>query len=248
MFRNKNYRPHVDLPQRVVRPYINAGLDYVITNSQGDLWIDLVTLPAPKHFALAIEPELLWESAQSVLIDGVPVPVPCPEHMLFLLCVHASKHYWQALLWICDIAVLLQKHQGLDFEKLMAAAERQGGRRVLMVGLQLARILMKVKLPDRIEEQIEKDLEAQRLVDDIAGRGLQAEETAHAGIDTFLFHMRMRERVTDRMRHAILLALTPSYSDWMSLPLPEPLFFLYWLTRPFRLLFGRRRKSALQPG
>jgi hypothetical protein len=65
---------------------------------------------------------------------------------------------------------------------------------------------------------------------------LFVEEHAAAGIfDGALLHLRMRERKRDRLRSCLRLAVTPRSYDWMFLPLPDSLFFLYYPLRPFRL-------------
>lgn len=229
------YEPHVPVPARILNSYLGAGLDYVATNSQGDLWIDLSTLPTPSYFALTIDADSLWASARTITIENTSIPLPCPEHLLYLLCVHASKHGWERLLWVCDVAALLWKYPELDFGQIAQVARRQGGLRLLLLGLQLARSIMNAKLQGRMEEEIKRDPEVTRLADSIIARWLESPKACVTGRELFRFHMRMRERLRDRARHAARLVFTPSYGDWMSLPLPEPLFFLYWFTRPVRL-------------
>ena len=55
-------------------------------------------------------------------------------------------------------------------------------------------------------------------------------------------HMKMRERLRDKVRYLVRLATTHTVGDWMALPLPKPFFFLYYVLRPIRLArdYGRK--------
>lgn len=56
------------------------------------------------------------------------------------------------------------------------------------------------------------------------------------------FHLRMRERVRDRIRYCIRRAVTPNANDWALLPLPTSFYPLYYVLRPIRFAgkYGRR--------
>jgi hypothetical protein len=49
------------------------------------------------------------------------------------------------------------------------------------------------------------------------------------------FHLKARERISDKIRYCLLLTLLPTAEDWALLPLPAALAFIYSLLRPFRL-------------
>ncbi|MFY9554944.1 MAG: hypothetical protein WAV47_09565, partial [Blastocatellia bacterium] len=53
--------------------------------------------------------------------------------------------------------------------------------------------------------------------------------------ESAIFHLKMRERLADRIRYCRRLALTTTVRDWSLLPLPRYLFFLYFALRPIRL-------------
>ena len=61
-------------------------------------------------------------------------------------------------------------------------------------------------------------------------------------LEKSIFQLRSRPRLWDKVR----LAATPNETDWALLPLPEPLYPLYYVLRPFRLLIkygaGRLRR------
>ena len=70
-----------------------------------------------------------------------------PENLLIVLCVHGSKHAWEQLKWICDIAELVRTHPDLQWEHMLASASDLRCRRMVLLGLSLARQWYEVDLP-----------------------------------------------------------------------------------------------------
>ena len=62
-----------------------------------------------------------------------------PEDSLLILCVHANKHQWSRLGWICDIAEMLRSHPDLNWPVVMEQARMLRSERMLLLGLLLAR-------------------------------------------------------------------------------------------------------------
>ena len=53
-------------------------------------------------------------------VSGTDVSSLAMENLLWLLCVHATKHKWARLSWICDVAELLRSQPQLNWEKVIA--------------------------------------------------------------------------------------------------------------------------------
>jgi hypothetical protein len=49
-------------------------------------------------------------------------------------------------------------------------------------------------------------------------------------------HVKMRERLHDKVRYGVRSVTTHTVRDWMALPLPRALFPLYYVLRPIRLV------------
>ena len=48
------------------------------------------------------------------------------EDLLLYLCVHATKHRWERLKWLCDIAELLRARQDIDWAAIIERADPAG--------------------------------------------------------------------------------------------------------------------------
>jgi Uncharacterised nucleotidyltransferase len=162
------------------------------------------------------------------------VKTPSPEDLLLVLSVHAAKHVWGRLIWLCDIAQIL-KLGNLNWDWVRAHARAFGIERILHVTLLLANRLLASTIPGPIEGAILEDRAAQGFVDDIAvdlARGVSYEEQQ---VSYFGLMMRLRERKADRLRLLARLTFTPGPGEWDAVRLPKPLFPLYRVVRVARL-------------
>jgi hypothetical protein len=89
---------------------------------------------------------------------GNTVPTFSPEDTLLLLCVHGGmRHYFEKLVWICDVARVMEVLSDSDWERAFERADELGLKRVLALALLLAHDLFGVELPARGEQWIHSD-------------------------------------------------------------------------------------------
>jgi hypothetical protein len=58
---------------------------------------------------------------------------------------------------VCDIAEVLRVNSHIDWTWLIEQEEKLGGRRMLLLGLHLAKTLLETRLPEKVELQIQAD-------------------------------------------------------------------------------------------
>ena len=119
---------------------------------------------------------------------------------------------------------------------------------MLLVGLDLARRVVGMELPAEVMRALDEDSEAIRLSHEAMER-LARDSSELRGTERTLTQIRYRERFLDRARlFCYLLArhARPNSSDHGWLRLPRPLFGLYYLVRPLRLM-SERWREAIRP-
>jgi hypothetical protein len=171
---------------------------------------------------------------------GHRVRTLCREDLLLVLCVHAAKHAWVQLSWLCDIARLMSSK--LDWNWIQDEARRLGIERIVAVNLYLAHKLLSAPVPPQIQKRLVDDPSTVTLGYEIV-RIIEC--STHYDTDSipyFRLMLRLRERWQDRARFLSRLTFTPSVSEWSTVQLPKPLRPLYRLVRLFRL--GKRLTSA----
>ena len=192
----------------------------------------------PRYFSCSFDTRGLMDRARPVLLGGKEIYSLTPEDMLLVLTVHGSKHCWERLSWVCDIAELIRAYPEMDWSCVMEEAKKIGSLKMLLLGLSLARDLLGLNLPNEkwvclSDHTIDQSVSL--LVRDVGNRLLH--QTRGPGvIKTLFFHLRMRERPRDRVKYLLNVTLIPSAGDYEVISLPEVLYFLYYLIKPARLL------------
>jgi hypothetical protein len=191
-------------------------------------WVESETQPSPSG------------AKDDLQHTGRPTQTLCAKDLLLVLCVHAAKHVWVQLSWLCDIAQLAKRQ--LDWSAIQNQARRLGIERIVSLNLLLAHNFLGSPLPPAIQKRLREDPPTTVL----AGEILRViERSVHYDTESlpyFRLMMRLRERRRDRARFLWRLAFTPNVGEWSAVQLPKPLQPLYRLVRLWRL--ARRLASA----
>jgi hypothetical protein len=157
------------------------------------------------------------------------------EDTLVMLCVHGSKHFWERLLWILDVAQLV-RIQKVDWTLLKAIAAELDSTRVVLLGLYLAHDWFGSPLPAQLREEIRRDGAIRELAEKVGEQFAGISGPTVGVVPRALLRIRMRDGIAQGLRHTWRLALSPTESDRQKVNLPLWLTPFYILVRPWRLL------------
>jgi hypothetical protein len=196
-------------------------------------------------FASSLQAEEFWGRLSTMTLNNATVKSLATEDLLLSLCVHGSKHLWERLAWICDVAQIMKSQEVIDWDTLFQRAEATGSARMLLLGLSLANNLLDAPLPAQAQSRVESDSVVPGLVSEVSRRLFASGEPMAITIgQSFRFNWAVRSDLSSRLRYCRLL-LQPTDADIETLPLPRPLSFVYYLMRPFGLLKrDRSRREA----
>jgi hypothetical protein len=228
------YTLRVPIPEDAEEQYIASGYECTFDSPAGKNLLELQWALQPRFYAVDFDMDGLFERAVNVAVAGRGVKTPSPEDLLLVLSVHAAKHVWGRLIWLCDIAQIL-KLGNLNWEWVQARARAFGIERILHVTLLLANRLLAMEIPASIAKPILEDRSARAFAGEIAvdvARGTSYQERQ---LSYFRLMMQLRERKADRLRFLTRLTFTPGPGEWEAVRLPKPLFPLYRLVRLARL-------------
>jgi len=179
----------------------------------------------------------VWPSRRTAKLAGAEVPNMSSEMTLLVLCMHGSKHVWSRVLWICDVARLLECSPDLDWERAIREAKKSGLSRSLALGVLLAYRIADASVPPTVLRRLQSDSAANQLARHIEENLFEAPGNTPMGPVPYSIQLLdFRDRVT------LLLSLDlfrPNEHDRAVLPLPRVFHALYYLIRPFRILRDR---------
>jgi hypothetical protein len=235
VLRERGYAPYRDLGEAQLALMLRTQCNVPFTRDGDRSVVELHWDVCARDFARPLDTEEFWARSRESGFRGAPSRQLSTEDLLLALCVHGSKHRWEQLSWVCDVAQLLDGNPNLSAGELLRRAGGAGVRRMLLLGLRLAHELLGASLVPTLREAVEADAASARLAEtvigNICGRG-----GAPSGVGGYFgFQWAARERAVDKLRYC-RYALHPTDEDLSGVALPRTLAFAYYALRPLRML------------
>jgi hypothetical protein len=218
--------------------YVDAMGELEMVRASDGQWVELHTAIVPTYFGRGRLSESFWERLTSTRVARASVPALDPVDEMQALCVHGSKHRWERLSWIVDIAMLGRTLGEEQWRRLRTSSREHGVRRMVDAALLLAHDVCAAQIPEAELAAARRDPVATRLAASSRRSLFSPDESRTAELR---FHVRMWERRSDQLRYLFNIAATPSVADWQAIALPAALQPLYLLVRPLRMVRGAVR-------
>lgn len=232
--RDLGYTTNLTLSEKQQQAYLISGYECAFDSAAGKNLLEVQWALQPRFYAVDFDLESIFRRAASVTVAGRELRTPSVEDLALVLSVHAAKHMWTRLIWLCDIARLMELPE-VNWKWIAKQACILGIVRILRVTLLLTQQLLGAELPAKIASEIVADRKAQSWAHSIGAQLIQGSSFNVESWQYFRAELELRERRRDQARFLWRLALTPGPSEWKSVHLPAPLFPLYRLIRLSRL-------------
>jgi hypothetical protein len=177
----------------------------------------------------------------TVPIAGRAVPALSAEDEFVLISIHGAKHFWERLMWIADIAAIVDRHRGFDWSRVRQTAAQVGGERMVRLALLLAERFLGVPLPREMQREVAADSACLPLIKKIESWLPYAGQDPPALLDRALFRVKMRGEASAGIRYLTRLSLSPTEEDWVDDPGAPAASWRESFSRPFRLARKYRR-------
>jgi hypothetical protein len=229
--------------------FLRHKKDIGLINSEDNIRIELHWKLSGSHFALPLEIDELWNRLETINLGGKEINV-LPFYDLFVyLCLHGSRHKWEKFSWICDLhELILIKENGsekFNWEAVHRHAKKYGCEKVVELGLFLVQYFYELKIDYPGFEHIKFDATFLKIAHQIQKKAFSRDVNSSKIGDWYLYHLTLKERKTDRLRLHIYyliwifkLTFKPNALDEQVFHLPTIFYPLYYILRPFRLLFN----------
>jgi hypothetical protein len=228
----EGYTPTKSLSLNQQEILVRTQYNIQFSRDERRLIVELHWEVAPHLFASSINADALWQNPATVELNGAQVKTIAAGDLLFSLCVHGSRHLWERLSWICDVAELLAR-RSFGWSTLLARAAQSDSERMFLLGLYLAERLLAAPLPNEVKQRCAADNRLKSLAGKIVEHLFDG--TAHTPAtsqEIFKYNLGVRKSLSSRARYLFHI-LRPTDSDLAVHSLPS---FAYYLMRPVRLL------------
>ena len=229
------YQPAKSLTVSQQQVLLRTQHNMQFTKNGRRLIVELHWEVASHLFASSVQAAGLWRDLAEFAVNGVTLRTLSADDLLFSLCVHGSRHLWERLAWICDVAELITR-QVVDWTALLDRAAKTDNERIIFVGLRLAQDLLGLALPPKVAEMVERDRRVGEVAMRISERLFNGAEHVPASPKQILkYNLDVRKSWRARARYCVFM-LRPTDGDLSAFSVPAGLGVAYYLMRPFRLL------------
>lgn len=192
-------------------------------------------------FGFDIPQQELWSIEEWETIGGARVRVLPPLYDLLVVCAHGASHAWGQLSWVCDVAALAARNPDLDYDRLIAVAERLRCARMVATAFQLAHSLLGIAVPAPVAAAAARDPTVARLVPRITR---QMFDSSDANFRYAAIQLLLREGHRQRLRFSFNTLFAPTPADVRAVRLPPAFHSLYYLVRPARIILRYRPRFS----
>lgn len=245
--------PDFELTPLQKSAYMKISPHLVYTYKNLELPIELHWRWTPNPYLCPLSVEEVWQKRELITIANTKVATMSREDILLYLCVHGAKHAWARLKYLCDIPVLMDNGFSKDIEPLLVRARQLGVLNMVTQGFLLAHQVLNMPLPPAISAEAQANPTAQTLVK-VAQQVLREDESYWEAdkplalvkkpariLRVLNYNLKLRPELKYKQYHLYLKST--SYLDWSIIRLPDRLFFLYFILRPFLFVVRHFKKD-----
>jgi len=175
----------------------------------------------------------LLESVRKLTVSKFELPYISNIDNLVYQAAHGSIHQWYRLFWLKDFSVLLQKSTNEEIKEAVELSRKLKLQKCFVQACMMVKLIYKNQIPDLVDDKIQSSLIYTPLTSiattDLGQKGIKGK------IKFVLYRLKLKKDLNYYFE--LIYRLRTHLTDWEILRLPNSLFFLYYLLRPFLLMY-----------
>lgn len=236
-------------PRKTFGIFINRKKDISLTNHDG-VRVELHWKLSGSYFGMPLQLRELWGRMDKTNLAGLQINTLPFNDLFVYLCLHAARHGFERLEWLCDLNELINSEKEIEWEAIMHHAKRHGCERAVALAMLLIVDLFGTRPPYPGLRSIESDRALMRAVKRVRERLLASKPDVSRLGDWYEYHLMLKEKLRDRIKLHLFyltwyvkLIFRPNLADQKAFALPAMFYPLYYILRPARLLLTYLNRS-----
>jgi hypothetical protein len=230
----QGYRPRFQLDSAQEATHFQSQHAYNFIHATKGIVVELHWRITQAYFDSVLEMPDLWQRLVRAPLINTRVTCFRPEDLLLILCIHAAKHCWGRLFWICDIAELLRAYPEMNWDDVLAKQDKHA--HVLLLGLCLIQEVLNVALPPPVQLRLQETPQIRSLAAWVENHLFRDGNRPLGFWERLIFHLRMQPGWRQQVQYCVGLTMKLTPTDQTLVPLPVFLSFVNYVLRPLRLL------------
>lgn len=212
------------------KAWIKHSHEIGFVQSKNNIHLDIHWLLLDNDYPLQFELDTEKKHLNTVTINGQNIKTFPTEDLLIYLCIHGSKHLWERIGWIKDIDLMIRT-QTIDWEKLAVKLNNSRFERMFLLGLFLSNHFFQTPLPTIFRQQLKDKNWLKKL-----NRFVSSDWQHHRN----MFHnsvamLQLFPTLKMKLLYLLKVIIKPSRNEYRYIDLPERMYWIYYLVRPYML-------------
>jgi hypothetical protein len=239
--------PDKDLYQGQFKKFMGYGRECDLIDMSGNAAVDL-------HWRLIgdlrrpYDLEFCQKRMETMSFNGSNIYCLSEEDTLLHLCLNGAGDMWHSLEQVLCVADFIKRHQHINWELLHRLADQLHCKRILYLGLFLARDMFGISLPCKIIDHFKKDNIIEKITREIyvhLFQGITKNTYIEKKAAQIPFHLKIREHPVDKFLFLLRRIFIPTQKDWKNRSIDSRFLIFYHILRPFDLIVELARAKRI---
>ncbi|MFC2152302.1 nucleotidyltransferase family protein [Bacteroidota bacterium] len=225
--------PRIKLSEKQIKLNYSISHHYHFVHPVQAIDIELHwNITNPKSYFGVDSKEIIFKS-NKLKVSNYELPYISKAENLVYQAAHGSIHQWYRLFWLKDFSVFLTKINSKEIAEAYELSKKLNLAKCFIQACMLSHFIYKSRLPDFIATKINAKIIKTPLI------SISTTDLSHKGIKGKIKLVFYRLKLKPDVKYYFDLAfrLRTHLSDWELIKLPESLFFVYYILRPFLLVY-----------
>lgn len=239
---NNGYKSDIKVEYTKDERFLDISKDILFFNKKENINIEVHWKLFEKRFFFQNFSlnELSWNNLSQVKINNFTIPTFNKEYLIFYLIIHGSKHFWERIEWLYNIFVILKNEDNINLKNVIAYAESMQAKTMVKVFFNLLEISFNYNVDKKI---LILDNRSQLIAEDIISYWSNTQR-GHDKINMteIKFMIAFQDSFLNKLKVIFKTIFQIKVYDILYLNLPKKLTFLYYFTRPLRVMIDHLKK------
>ncbi len=225
--------PKIELSDKQREINYSISHHYLLKNKPRSIDIELHwNISNPKSF-FGVPTKKIISNSQIFDVFDHSMPYLSTIENLVYQAAHGAIHQWYRLFWLKDFSELLKKVNPEQIKTALELSKKLNLNRCFLQAITLSHLIYNIDLPDYGDIEINKNLM------EIPLKSIGSTDLNQQGIKGKIKSLIYRLKLKPDLNYyfELIYRLRTHLTDWELLKLPKSLFFLYYLLRPFLLIY-----------
>ena len=144
------YQPIYNLSSGQEKIYLRGTNHYNLHHSRKPISVEIHWDIVSPQLGISIDWQGVWQRETWTMFGSGKLRTLSSEDLFLVLSIHGTKHRWEMLKWLADLAQQIERYPQMDWLAIMDRAKQWRVERMVLLSVHLAYDLLEAQVPDSV--------------------------------------------------------------------------------------------------